>query len=107
MFVVPRVPGRLAAAALVVAALSVARPAQAQAAPGAVGKRALIVAGVEVEPRVEDLLGLGRLKFHGVIAGELSGAGYRVVAGGTTGGESDAEAPLTLVGSVVEEICEE
>jgi S1-C subfamily serine protease len=83
------------------------RLARSQDLPRVSAARKLLVAGVAVDHRSADLLGLSRIKFQGLIASELSSAGYVI------GGPDDAvlghgeAAPLTLIGSVREEICDD
>jgi len=69
--------------------------------------RPLRVAGIVMEAGQQDLLGLSRIKFQGLIAAELAGAGYRLA-------DSEALSPgepglpaLTLIGSVKEEFCDD
>jgi hypothetical protein len=68
--------------------------------PRAAG-HAIVVDGISAPPHADDLLGLTRLKFQGLIGSELSGAGYRVSV-------RDAAEPssLVLVGLLKEEVCD-
>ena len=90
-----------------VASLVVARPARAQDLPRVSVTRKLSVAGIGMERRDQDVLGIARVKFQGLIASELTSIGYLVV--GPQDGLRPGEAgppPLTLVGNVKEEICD-
>lgn len=102
---------RLVALALgFVASASVAEHAAAQEVPRVSVSRGLRVGGLVSDPHVEDLLGLGRVKFHGVIAAELSAVGYRLADGGdppASNGAEEGRPPLNLVGYVREEICDD
>jgi hypothetical protein len=94
-------------ALLALACTMLSRSAHSQDLPRVSATRKLLVAGVGVDHRSGDLLGLSRIKFQGLIASELGSAGY--VIGGPDDaavGHGDA-APLTLTGSVREEICDD
>lgn len=95
---------RAACRGLLGLALTILFATHALAANGAAASAQvpLIVDGISVPPHGEDLLGIARLKFHGLIAGELRGAGYVVVTR-----EEAAAGALTLVGLLKEEICED
>jgi hypothetical protein len=86
--------------------LLLSRPVAAQELPRVSGTRALSVAGLTVEPGVEDVLGFARTKFQGVIAAELTSVGYRLLNQNTRDQRESATA-LTLVGSLKEEICDD
>ena len=94
-------------ALLALACTMLSRLARGQDLPRVSATRKLLVAGVAVDHRSGDLLGLSRIKFQGLIASELGSAGYVI------GGPDDAAlshgdaAPLTLTGSVREEICDD
>jgi len=105
------VPGRFARALALVAGMvswSWASPCGAQELPRVAGTRGVVVGGLVSDPHVEDVLGLGRVKFHGLIASELSVIGYRVVHASAAANKRDAGLPpLTLIGTVKEEICDD
>ncbi|HVY27836.1 MAG TPA: serine protease [Polyangiaceae bacterium] len=85
-----------------------ARPAAAQELGKVAGTRPVVVAGIVSDPHNEDLLGLARVQFQGVIASELAAVGYHVVDVGAAPGKRElSTVPLTLVGIVKEEICDD
>lgn len=81
--------------------LCTAGHAHAQAAPK-VATRPILVEGIAADPRTEDLLGIARLGFQGVIASELASIGYRV-----TGAVASGASPLVLSGTLTEETCDD
>ena len=89
-----------------VASSSVTELAAAQNLPRVSATRALRVGGLSIDPHAEDLLGLGRIKFHGVIAAELSSVGYTLGepgdASAARNGAVRGQAPLELFGYVRE-----
>jgi S1-C subfamily serine protease len=68
----------------------------------------LKVSGIEADAHVSDVLGLAHIKFQGLIAAELRSIGYRIIdpEQRATGADA-AHPPLTLVGVLKEEICDE
>jgi hypothetical protein len=66
----------------------------------------LEVGGIRADVMVDDVLGIGRVRFVGLIAEQLQDQGYRVVAGPLGTSKAGGEQPLTLVGVVKEELCE-
>jgi S1-C subfamily serine protease len=85
-----------------------ARPLAAQELPHVKGTRPVVVQGLTSDVHNEDLLGLGRTKFQGFIASELASVGYHVWRMSQEPGEREqGPAPLTLVGIVKEELCDE
>lgn len=94
----------------VVAVTSIAEGAAAQELARVTVLRPLRVGGLTTDPRAEDVLGLGRVKFQGVIAAALSAVGYRLAEPGDAATSQRAEpgpSPLDLVGYVREEICDD
>ena len=90
------------------ASLGSASFALAQEVPRVAVARTLSVGGIAIDPHIEDLLGLGRIKFQGLIASELSSVGYRVEAPGERRASPAGETPpLNLVGLVREETCDD
>jgi len=82
--------------------------AEAQEVSKVAGTRPVVVAGIVSDPHNEDVLGLARVKFQGVIASELASVGYHVVDVGAAPGKRElSTVPLTLVGIVKEEICDD
>jgi S1-C subfamily serine protease len=83
-------------------------PLRAQELPKVRGTRPVAVQGLVSDVHNEDLLGLGRTKFQGFIASELASVGYHVWRmSQDAGAREQGAAPLTLVGIVKEEICDE
>jgi S1-C subfamily serine protease len=76
--------------------------AVAQELPKVSATRPVAVEGITIDARVEDVLGLGRIHFQGLVAAELSAVGYRVVPPHDS---SFGARALTLVGLVKEEVC--
>lgn len=98
----------LAVTCLVGSSLGSIRTASAQELPRVTPARALRVNGLSVGPYAQDLLGLSRLKFQGLLASELSAVGYRLAEpDGSTTLEKGSAAPLTLTGEVREEVCDD
>jgi S1-C subfamily serine protease len=79
----------------------------AQELPRVSTTRMLLVAGVGVDQKNADLLGLSRIKFQGLIASELASVGYRIASADDAAVRHGESAPLTLTGSVREEICDD
>jgi hypothetical protein len=98
----------LTAACVVGASLGVTRLAAAQDLPRVSPARALRVAGLVMGPHAQDLLGISRVKFQGLIAAQLSAVGYRLADDDAAMKPAKAELPpLTLTGEVREEICDD
>lgn len=74
----------------------------ARAEPPASDKRPLVIDGISVAPHGDDLLGLARIKFQGLVASQLREAGYRVATLAEDRGDA-----LTLVGLLKEEVCDD
>lgn len=70
----------------------------------AASTRPLLVEGIEGAPNVEDVLGLSRIRYQGLISVDLTSAGYRVITLDQRKAEPDA---LTLVGTLREEACDD
>jgi len=77
-------------------------PCRSSAAEPKPSKHSVVIDGISVPPHGDDLLGLARLKFQGLISSELASAGYRVAVR-----ETAEPSALTLVGLLKEEICDE
>src|ERR1041384_1171039 len=75
-------PSWLLSALAVAAVVGQAPLARAQDLPRVSVSRKLRIGGLGVDPHVEDLLGLGRTKFQGLLAGELSSVGYQLADDG-------------------------
>ena len=82
-------------------------PAAAQELARVSVNRPLRVAGIVMEAGRPDLVGLSRIKFQGLIAAELSSVGYRLADVNGSSQADSALPPLTLIGSVKEEICDD
>ena len=85
--------------------LTSVRSAAAQDLPRVSVTRPLSIEGISVEPRIEDLVGLSRVKYQGLIASELTSIGYRL--NDPLAKRDPAHPPLTLVGVVKEQICDD
>lgn len=108
MGVTLRVLSRCGSVVSLAASLLAARPLVAQELPKVKGTRPVVVQGLVSDVHNEDLLGLGRTKFQGFIASELASVGYHVWRMRQDPNEREqGAAPLTLVGIVKEEICDE
>lgn len=108
MGVTLRVLSRCGSVVSLAASLLAARPLVAQELPKVKGTRPVVVQGLVSDVHNEDLLGLGRTKFQGFIASELASVGYHVWRMSQDPNEREqGAAPLTLVGIVKEEICDE
>ncbi|MES1189375.1 MAG: trypsin-like peptidase domain-containing protein [Myxococcales bacterium] len=88
-------------------AVFAASPAAAQELARVSVSRPLRVGGIVVEPGGQDVIGLSRIKFQGLIASELASVGYRLADAGDGLKSESALAPLTLLGVVKEEICDD
>jgi S1-C subfamily serine protease len=97
----------LLSSAFVGACLAVASPAAAQDLPRVSVSRALRIGGIVMESGNQDLIGLSRVKFQGLIAAELASVGYRLVDMSGARHADSALPPLNLVGTVKEEICDD
>lgn len=94
---------RFRVAATYCALLAVCRIARAEnEPPRAAVKHSVIVDGISAPPHGDDVLGIARIKFHGLIGNELTDAGFRVSARETAGSGA-----LTLVGLLKEEVCDD
>jgi S1-C subfamily serine protease len=107
MWLVSRCRRSLSFVVLVAASSLGARTARAQDLPRVSATRKVAVAGVGVEPRSEDLLGLSRVKFQGLIATELASVGYSIASPDETARRPGDRPPLTLTGRLKEEICDD
>lgn len=92
---------------LLAACVSLAQHAAAQELPRVSVQRPVRVGGVVAESGEQDLIGLTRVEFQGMIAMELASVGYLLTS--DDGSEADASGPppLTLLGSVREEVCDD
>jgi S1-C subfamily serine protease len=102
----PRLFAHALALVAALAGWSWTTPAVAQDLPRVSGTRRVSVAGIGSDAHVQDVLGIARFKFQGVIASELAAIGYRVVDE-RAASERQAAPPLTLVGTIKEEVCDE
>lgn len=93
---------------MVAASLAAPRTGAAQELPRVSATRAVRVTGLVMGPHAQDVLGLSRLKFQGLIASQLSAVGYRLAEPDAPPSPPSAEpAPLTLTGEVREEVCDD
>jgi len=92
---------------LLAACLGLAPRAVAQELPRVSAQRPLRVGGVVAEVGDQDLIGLSRVKFQGLIAAELAGVGYRLANDDGSKRLAAEPAPLTLIGYVKEEMCDD
>lgn len=92
---------------LLAAGLGLAPRAAAQELPRVSVQHALRVGGVVAESGEQDLIGLSRVEFQGLIAAELASVGYLLESDDGAERAPSALPPLTLVGSVKEEICDD
>lgn len=83
------------------------RPAAAQELARVSVSRPLRVAGIVMEAGQQDLIGLSRIKFQGLIAAELGSVGYRLANLDDSRPVDASSPPLTLIGSVKEEVCDD
>ena len=98
----------IAAACVLGSNLSSARTAAAQELPRVTPSRALRVNGLSMGPYAKDLLGLSRVKYQGLLASQLSAVGYRLAEANAPANPAKGEvAPLTLLGEVREEVCDD
>ena len=82
--------------------------ATAQDLPRVSASRLVTIGGIVADPHKEDVLGLSRIKYHGLIAGELASVGYHVVEAAAVETNRDpSHPPLNLIGMVKEEICDD
>lgn len=81
--------------------------ARGQELPRVATSRKIAVAGVVAEHGREDLLGLSRVKFQGLIGSELMSAGYQLASPDEAAFSHGEGAPLTLTARVEEEICDD
>jgi S1-C subfamily serine protease len=93
--------------ALTVGALAIVEPAQSQELPRVSVTRKLAVAGVSGDAHHQDLLGISRIKFQGLIAAELGEVGYVLATPDEIAFQRGDRAPLTLSGRIKEEICDD
>lgn len=99
---------RGASFAVAVLAFALGRSAGAQELQRVSVNRPVIVGGVSIEQRGDDVIGLARVKFHGLIAAEMSAVGYQVLTPEDPRVRQDvAHPPLVLVGLIKEEICDD
>ncbi len=96
----------LAASGLLASAPALASDLGSSAATRVSVTRKLAVVGVSSTPLVEDVLGISRWQFQGLIAAELQGVGYLLASADQQQAARDpASAPLSLVGTLTEEEC--
>jgi len=94
---------------LLAAGLGATSNARAQELPRVSVQRPLRVGGVVAETGEQDLIGLSRVEFQGLIAAELTSVGYRIESPNDDDAKraEPASPRLTLVGYVKEEICDD
>lgn len=92
---------------LALAAITTTGPALGQDLPRVSVTRKLAVAGVGSASNHQDLLGISRIKFQGLIAAELSDVGFLIASPDEVAFERGDRAPLTLSGRIKEEICDD
>lgn len=96
----------LAAIGLLVSAPALASDVGMSDAPHVSVTRKLAVTGVGSTPLVEDVLGISRWQFQGLIASELQSIGYLLASSDEQlAGRDPATAPLSLIGTLTEEQC--
>lgn len=92
---------------LLSAGLGLSPRAAAQELPRVAVQRPLRVGGVLAETGEQDVIGLSRVKFQGLIAAELASVGYRIQSDEEPQPAASALPALTLIGYVKEEICDD